>query len=151
MRHTSLLLLFMLGNACAPDAHGPGVSDLSGRWKAEFRTRSGAQTAHGTVDFRSAPLDAKLCPGRESDCTSMVKGTHGINFAPLLGRRVPADAVAGVDSGGQIILLFGKCCDQGEISAKGAIKDGIIRGQWIETSLGGGREGIFVIERAPQP
>lgn len=81
----------------------------------------------------------------------MTTGTHEIEFVRLLGRRVPAPATAGVTENGEIVLMLGDCCDQGEIGARGRLKNDTIRGQWTETSLGGGRQGTFILNRMPQP
>jgi hypothetical protein len=145
------LLAVLLCSACVPHQPRSAALDLSGVWLAEFQSRSGAQASSGTVTLNVVNSDPSLCPDDASDCGSHVRGSHQIDFKPLLDRSVPSIAVAGVDPDGHIIILLGECCDQGEIGARGVLRNGAIRGRWVETFLGGGREGTFTFTLVRRP
>jgi hypothetical protein len=145
----ALLAAAVLLIACRPSQSELSRPDLAGTWTAEFRLGSGSQakSVRGTINLASTPLDQELCPGREADCASVVNGTHAVPFDSLLGRLLSSHVTAGVIQSGEIVFLFGECCDQGEISARGALEGTAVQGQWIETALGPAREGKFVITR----
>jgi hypothetical protein len=97
----------------------------------------------------TARVDDGLCEPGMTDCSrSVAHGRHEISFEALVGHDLRQDVVAGADETDQIIFVFGACCDQGEISARGELKNGAISGRWAETFLGGGREGTFTIRRS---
>jgi hypothetical protein len=148
----TVLLIWMTSvfwSACGSPERDPADTDLRGEWSAEFRTQPGDIAVSGMLVLDTARVDDALCEPGRTDCSrSVAHGRHGISFEALVGHDLRRDVVAGADEGDQIVFVFGACCDQGEISARGELKNGAIRGRWAETFLGGGREGTFTIRRS---
>jgi len=148
----TVLLIWMtsaFGSACGSPEPDPADTDLRGTWSVEFRSRSGDAAVSGMLVLDTARVDDSLCERGMTDCgRSVAHGRHGISFQGLVGHDLRQDVMAGADETDQMIFVFGACCDQGEISARGEMKNGAIRGRWAETFLGGGREGTFTIRRS---
>jgi hypothetical protein len=123
------------------------VPDLSGRWRAEFQLDDGAKKTVGNLMLASSPLTSERCKFRPEVCKAAVQGTHDVKFEPLLGHSIRFEVSGGPTDDGQILFLLGPCCDQGEVSVRGTLKNGQIRGVWEEVFISGGRAGTLVLTR----
>lgn len=124
---------------------------LSGKWQASFHPswsdRSG-KAVRGTLDLRPAPLLGPACQHPEEiDCGSQVRGTAQIPFRPLLGHEVSTEVIAARMQDESILIQIGSCCDVGEITVIGRMKNGRIRGSWSEARMVGAHSGSVTIVR----
>lgn len=123
----------------------PGPPNLAGTWNAEFRL--GARVATGTISLSLAPIPPTTCGLSPARCAAAVRGNHQIDFQPLLGHPLTAEVLAGSEENGDITLLLGRCCDQGELSGIGRLDKDTLRGRWSETFIVDGRKGTFTLTR----
>ena len=142
----SLILLAAL--QCTPSE---GSRNLTGHWTGEFRTDRGsepsARNVVGLIVLRVIRGSVDECKVDSVACATLVKGSHNVDFTPMLGHRVEPEAQAAVLDDGTILLVLGRCCDRGEVSARGRFTRGEIRGVWSETRIGEAREGTFSLRR----
>jgi hypothetical protein len=119
---------------------------LAGRWNAEFRINGAHEAlAKGAIELTESPVKPEQCPAGLDACARAARGTHNLPVKTLLGHDISSEVLAGIDDRGDAIFLIGGCCDRGEISARGSIRDHRIAGSWQETYVGGGKEGTFVL------
>lgn len=148
VKRRTIFLLTLLAS-CTRTSSSSAPADLTGSWRAEFRLDSRPGRASGFIVLQPVLADPERCLAERVMCPGEVEGSHSIDFEPILNRAVPSTAIAGEEQAREVIVMLGSCCDQGEISGRGLLKNGIIRGRWIETTLGGGRTGRFVMQRVP--
>ena len=151
MRHMILAVLALVSfPACANWQGTPPRIELIGQWRVEFHGRSTQERASGRLNLSTYSANAAACR-LDTTCTSDVTGTHEIDFDSLLHRQLLAEVIAGLDERGRVLLLPGGCCDRGEISAIGSVRQDTVRGTWVEMFLEEGRRGRFVMTRVPDP
>lgn len=83
---------------------------------------------------------------RRHRCLCRCGQRHDLRLEPLLGHGLVA---AGVDHDGAVVFVIGACCDQGELSLRGTVKNQRMMGQWHESYVGGGRTGRFTLTKEP--
>jgi len=145
-----LMVVLMLSQACSEGRQGETAQGgaLVGRWRVQFFPNPGSGgSVEGAVRLDSVVPGRDQCPPYLGECSSMVRGVSQVGLGPLLGHNLSGEVVAGLDSDGEVVFLFGTCCDRGELSARGRLVNGQIRGRWHETLVGGGRAGTFVLTR----
>lgn len=144
--------LLALCAACTSSRETVPLDRLTGGWEAEFLpSEPGRHSVQGLVALDSIVPEPAECPPYLGECGAVVRGTHTIDLKPLLGHDLPPDVTAGLDGDRMVVVVLGGCCDRGELSARGRLENGKIRGRWEETYVGGGRSGSFVLTKIRAP
>lgn len=144
-----LVVALLVAGACGRRDAAVTVAQLLGRWEVElYSPEVPADSVHGMIVLDSIARPSAACLRSGLPCHETVRGVHEVNFRPLLGHQLSTEVDAGVDDvDGKVVVMIGECCDRGELALKGGMRNGVIRGGWEETFIGGGRSGSFVLHK----
>lgn len=131
------------------------IEGIVGRWEVEFVATKGTgrgARARGVLTLRNDPALESQCLEHEDArrCATHTRGLHTVATKTLLGYELSQEAVAGLLSDDEVLMVIGTCCDRGEVSAKGRWRNGHFEGRWSKTWLRGATaEGRFTMRRLP--
>lgn len=147
--------------------------DLRGQWTIAFQLdtpgenqpRPEQRSVSGAVNLGERYLAAE--PGDDLDSlVRIVRGLHQVDFAPLWGGPVAQDVTTSVfgdgpdllrevegtvPAGDSVVITFIPRMSHGSLSLYGRIRNGTIRGRWIQNMYCCGAEGRFVMTRTGAP